>query len=169
MQRLNRYEPFMNDMLDHVLNEQLMFLYNSDIDCISWYISSSLSRDSESKPYGGIFVFYSSGRRFQDERYVVIQGITRDPISHLLPHLYPKHKFSLPRLNDLLQPVIVELAQSLDVRYILVNPVGRQTIILKSYFGYKRVNSGWRQHVPCKHITMSDNDDSFYYRDLQAQ
>lgn len=134
----------------NLLSEQLGYIYNSTEEKDKCGVSFICSRIN-GIPYGGIFMFWDE----EDPSYVVIQGICKFITPSLISLLDQENSKKLPRLNDLLNPVIEQTARTIGAKIIYVAPIGKQGKILEKYFGYNATNY---MKYPSKIILVFDKD-----------
>lgn len=106
--------------------------YRQSVQCNIWIIAASLN----DVPYGAIFAF----QNIRNPDDLMMQGIAKFPIPGIFSLMYPDSVANFPKLNSLLIPAVEKLATSLNVKRIIVAPVGKQDQILQKYYGFKLVN-----------------------------
>ena len=94
--------------MKNILEEQLIYVNNSDDQCQSWYLHHILTnkKNDRSVTYGGVFVFYNPTKTFRGQPYITFQGIARHPIPYIITQYLPQYHVILPSLNAALQRTI---------------------------------------------------------------
>lgn len=128
------YKPNENTLrkllkIHNLLSEQLMYSYPEiDNNCTVWLVVSKINGFI----YGATCVFYNP----EVSKNIFMQGISRTFIPSLLEILIPGVLKTLPRLNNLLQPVVESIGKSMKAQKIYVAPIGNQGDILVKHYGY---------------------------------
>ena len=100
---------------------------------------------------GSVYVFHSAQHiTKKGKKYIVMEGILKNGLVDHFEQLYPTLRNFLPRLNDLLIPMVKSIAHTpgIDADYVLVRPLKLQGQLLIAKYGAK---------------LLSDLDDEAYF------
>ncbi len=103
-----------------------------------------------STEYGSILVWIDFNRQDgllvpnktkNGKTYVTMRLIAKSPSIIVVSQVYPTLNKRLPRLNDRLVPKVEQIAQMLEVDYILVEPHAEQKELLQKYYGFSNLEN----------------------------
>lgn len=114
--------------IKQIILEQRSYL-NCDPDCQKIFVIVYM----DDIPYGGIVIFFNNKLKdLHGSKYIWIQAITKYPIAAIISSLV-----NLPKLNDVLDPIIGKIGRELGADYVYVDPIFKQGLILEKYYGYR--------------------------------
>ena len=128
--------PYKNEKIlentDEIFAEQKEYLRkmkSADIKSNIWFVIAYYD-SSQSVPYGGIFLF----RSYRDPDVFIMQGIGFFHAPMLFRMLHPTE--TLPKLNSLLIPFIIDFIRNLGGKILYVSPYKEQKKILSQIYGF---------------------------------
>lgn len=102
--------------------------------CEMWVVMATV----QGTYYGSVLVFHNPNNPIGplSQHGLMIQEINKSLPVLILQHLYPNISYIFPKINTLLEPGIISIANKLALRYIYVNPLSNQAVILKKHYNY---------------------------------
>lgn len=83
------------------------------------------------RPIGIVALFTPTQQLYRGHHFAVMQSITASPILLMAKVLYPETK--LPKINQLLIPKVITMAKDNKCKFIVTDPMDKQSKILKGY------------------------------------
>lgn len=137
----------------NILSSELDLVKQKDgIECDIWAVMLTVAGSY----YGSILVFHNTETALgpTGEEGVMIQEINKSIPALILQEIYPEISNKLPKINTLLEPGIIGIANFVQVPYIYVNPIDRQRYILEKYYSYEFYSEAFDPNlkIPCNDL-----------------